>query len=397
MNALISPAIALMHRLTLARKFALCAILLLSPAFVFHLQSYYPSHSSQFLFTGLLLVTVALYFLVAFYVATRQSIHSLLQTVKTMASGELAVRSNLDSQDEFGMVAISINEMARETGRVIKDVHAAADEVANAASELALAAARVVAGATEQTDLSAISTEAVKRMRASVEEVASSAQLSQSIAEDAERQSENGAQVVHAAGDEMELIQQSMIRLSELVSSMGHRSDAISGIVSTIREIADQTNLLALNAAIEAARAGDHGRGFAVVADEVRKLAARTAVATTEISSMIDGILGELKATVTGMENGRKQAEKGVVMAREAAQALENIREGARSTMDRVRAIALATQEQTRTSQHAVDNMGKIAVKSQENTAASNEAASVSQYLENLAASLRQAVLRFKI
>lgn len=397
MNALISPAVALMHRLVLASKFVLCALLLLLPGFVFFLQTHYPSLGSQLMLIGLLLTVVAVYFLIAFYMATRQSIHSLLQTVKTMAGGELAVRSNLDSQDEFGLVAISLNEMARETGRVIKDVHAAADEVANAASELAAAAARVVVGAKEQTELSAISSDAVKQMRISVEEVASSAQLSQGIAEDAERQSENGAQVVHAAGDEMELIQQSMIQLSELVSSMGHRSDAISGIVNTIREIADQTNLLALNAAIEAARAGEHGRGFAVVADEVRKLAARTAVATTEISSMIDGILGELKATVSGMDNGRKQAEKGVVMAREAAQALENIREGARSTMDRVRAIALATQEQTRTSQHAVDNMGKIAMKSQENTAASNEAASVSQYLETLAASLRQAVLRFKI
>lgn len=397
MNALISPAVALMHRLTLTSKFVLCALLLLSPAILFYLQAHYAVQSLQLQLVGLLLAMVALYFTTAFCAATRQSINSLLQTVKTMASGELAVRSNLDSRDEFGLVAISLNEMARETGRVIKDVHAAADEVANAASELASAAARVVVGATEQTELSAISTEAVKRMRSSVEEVASAAQLSQSIAEEAERQSESGAQVVHAAGDEMELIQKSMIQLSELVSSMGHRSDAISGIVNTIREIADQTNLLALNAAIEAARAGEHGRGFAVVADEVRKLAARTAIATTEISSMINGILGELKATVTGMENGRSQAEKGVIMAREAAQALESIREGARSTMDRVRSIALATQEQTRTSQHAVDNMGKIATKSQENTAASNEAASVSQYLENLAASLRQAVLRFKI
>lgn len=394
---LISPAIGLMHRLRLKNKFRLCTFLLLLPTAIFYVRSIVSQYADELLVLAIFATTIGLIFFFALYFATRESIQTMLVAVKAMTDGDLSARSNIDNPDEFGLVSVRLNEMARETGRLIKDVHAAAEEVASASSELAMAAARVVAGADAQHALSEKSTLSMQHMQASVSQVAEAAELSQAIACKSEELSESGTTIVHAAGDEMKRIQGSMIRLTELVSSMGLRSDEIRGIVDVIRGIADQTNLLALNAAIEAARAGEAGRGFAVVADEVRKLAERTTTATSEIGGMIVGILEEIQATVAGMEEGRQQAETGVQMAQEAAVALQSIREGAHSTMDRVRAIASATQEQTRSSNEAVQSMADIASMAHENTAASNEAASVSKYLETLASDLRLSVQRFKI
>jgi len=84
-------------------------------------------------------------------------------------------------------------------------------------------------------------------------------------------------------------------QLAKAIAEITQDSRRIGDIVQTVNEVAFHTNLLALNAAVEAARAGEHGKGFAVVAAEVRALAQRSALASGEIRSLIEGTVGKIE------------------------------------------------------------------------------------------------------
>jgi methyl-accepting chemotaxis protein len=145
--------------------------------------------------------------------------------------------------------------------------------------------------------------------------------------------SEAGVATIQKSVDEIRAMASSIEEGSHNVQALGERSEHITSIVQTIKEIADQTNLLALNAAIEAARAGETGRGFAVVADEVRKLAERTASSTAEIAGMVGGIQQQTHTAVSQMDHILKQAHSSVELARSTGETMGQIREAAQSVV----------------------------------------------------------------
>jgi len=316
--------------------------------------------------------------------------------VRMYKQGDLSHRVEL-GKGPVGQCGDRFNELVESFQGIIGKVIFDATRVAESADELSTHADSVAEGSQKQRSASESMARAIEEMTAGVNAVADHAGRTAQNAQQARELSMEGGHIVIRASEEIERIAKSVEQSAQVIGALGERSEAISGIVKVIREIADQTNLLALNAAIEAARAGEQGRGFAVVADEVRKLAERTSSATTEISTMIEAIQDETRSAIGSIRAGSDQARSGADLARQAAEALEKINHGATETMEKIDAIASSIAQQSGEADNVLSNVREIIQMVERNTEGAASTQTEARRLESLAANLHEVSKVFRL
>lgn len=186
--------------------------------------------------------------------ARRQEVEEQRKT----ALGELA--ANLE---------VTVGQALRQVSASVRDMHQAADQMAESANQTALRAVDVTRQAEHASQRVGSVATAAEEIDASIRELT--------------RQTSHADQTAREAASYVRSTRRDVAGLTEA-------ADKVSAVLDFIEDIASRTNLLALNATIEAARAGAAGRGFAVVAGEVKNLAEQTQKATRDIGETLQDI-----------------------------------------------------------------------------------------------------------
>ncbi len=153
-------------------------------------------------------------------------------------------------------------ESIEQLNTTLSDMNVSIEEVAHAATELAMTSGQLTQNA---QDVKALCDETLEA-------------------------SSRGKEEMESMTKNVGTLNETINELTTLIRATAKSVEEITGITDTINAISSQTNLLSLNASIEAARAGDMGKGFAVVASEVGALAKQSSEATDVIRKLVEDI-----------------------------------------------------------------------------------------------------------
>ncbi len=314
-----------------------------------------------------------------------------------IAEGDLTAHIDTSATDETGQLLGAMKEMVTKLQHIIGEVKVAAGNISSASHELNSSSESMSLGAGEQAGRATQVATASEQMSQTILDIAKNTSSIETSATGTAKLAKDGEEVVDRSVDKVKSIARTLDQSSQLIRSLGDRSNQIGAIIGVINDIADQTNLLALNAAIEAARAGDAGRGFAVVADEVKKLAERTGKSTSEIGGMIKSIQDEVRQAVVSMENITKEVKMGVDLSSQAGDVLRDIVESINQLHTMVQQIASATEEMAATSDEINRDIETIAAVSKDTSGNSEHIARASQELSDLSINLEKVVGGFRV
>jgi len=314
-----------------------------------------------------------------------KKLRRIADVARAISNNDISHHCAIVSHDVIGEIVRSVNQMTDNLRTMIGQISDTSSQLSESTGLLQTVTDDTTHRVTHQQAETEQVAAAMNQMAATVQEVARNAGRAADVAKDADRDAQDGREVVTQTIDAITNLAGEVEKASETIRQLEADSNNIGVVLDVIRGIAEQTNLLALNAAIEAARAGEQGRGFAVVADEVRTLASRTSQSTQEIQTIIEQL------------QGRAQTRVSVDAAAKAGDALSAIAGAVSTISDMTGQIAGAAVEQQRVAEEVNGRIASISHTATEASLSVNQSHGASADLAQLAERLQLLLTQFRV
>ncbi|MGE5680232.1 MAG: methyl-accepting chemotaxis protein [Bacillota bacterium] len=298
-----------------------------------------------------------------------------------IAKNDLTAHASPKSEKD--VLAISLNHMVDYLKKYTSDLTEAINVLSSSSAEIFTGTAELAANASETASAIGETTSTVEEVRKTSElsnskskEVLEISQKATDYAEMGKRSTEETIGGINKVGKQMEIIADSIMRLTE-------QSKAIGEIISTVNDLAEQSNLLAVNASIEAARAGEQGKAFGIVAQEIKSLAEQSKQATSQVKAVLNDIQNAINSVALATEQGEKIVESNIKLAAQSEESIVNLTDTIGIAKDSAIQTSVISQEQ-------LIGMSQVAIAMENIKAASTQSVTTTKQLESSARNLQQ-------
>ncbi|OPJ55285.1 methyl-accepting chemotaxis protein [Alkalithermobacter paradoxus] len=342
------------------------------------------------------LILTAIAVIIIGYISRKftKSLENIAHNASKISNYDLNVEKlNIKSDDEIGILANGFDMMIDNLKGIIheiKDMSNSLSQNSNYVTEITSksveAVENIIFNINEIAMGSASTSESTIELNNSIcdinafsHEAVENAKETENVANDMKREATLGEQYMDNIISKINGINESMISMESIISSLSSRTKDIHNIIEVINSISEQTNLLALNANIEAARSGEAGRGFAVVANEVRKLAEETKKYSSEIYEMISNVTDSTDKTVESLNIVRKSVNESIDVSNITKDMFSGIINKINNTTVLIEKISNVIQKQADNSEFILGKSSEVSGISQETTATCESATSIAQ------------------
>lgn len=311
--------------------------------------------------------------------------------------GDLTQQIDINSEDEIGLMAKSVNQFLAKTRNLIINANQAADNTTRQVNTMIQSSNEVDQAVHRQKQEIAHVSQAMAEVTRAIEQESVSIQAALENIDSVKSDSQDSGVIAEQVTQQINMLVNKVEQANQRVMKFDELSVQIGSVLDVIQGIAEQTNLLALNAAIEAARAGESGRGFAVVADEVRALASKTRESTEEIQSSIERLQNESKGLVSVIEAAATDAKQSMDEIGRSDAIQHSLRNAIQGLYDMINSIAAMAEEQTAVANEVNASTERMNEESEQSLLAVARSSEVIAQLQTLSSNLKQTMSAFKV
>lgn len=321
--------------------------------------------------------------------SVQRSIKGFRSTLSEISEGNMAMKANTKSGDEFDVFGKSLNTMTDKLTDILQTATNIASSVksdgerlkemaqttSTTSTQIRLSVSGIADGAVEQAHNIEQSSDQINNLGELMDNLVQSVEGLDSNALEMKNASEGASAILEELNESNHNMIDGIEKIAEQIQRTNVSVQEIKEAVSLISSIANQTNLLSLNASIEAARAGEAGKGFAVVATEIQQLADQSDKSADTIDVIITNLTRDFEETMNIMKNVKTATDKQLGKLEETKNQFKIVDTGISATRDETMMMKQAINECNDVRVGINSNMMNLAAISEENAASSAETA----------------------